>query len=49
MKATIYAIGTMANLMLTIAYAQLVLIIPTVVFALFAVTCFIFFNQEINK
>jgi len=49
MKPTIYALGTMANLMLTIGYAQLGLIIPTIVFSSFTAICFILFNQEINK
>ena len=49
MKLTIYIIGTMANLMLTIGFAQLGYIIPTIVFALFTAISFIFFNQEINK
>jgi len=47
--AAFYAVGTMANLLLTIEYAKLELILPVIVFGLFTAICFILFEQSINR
>ena len=48
-ESVFYAMLTLANLLLTIKYAQVGFILIAILFGVFTAICFKYFNESINK